>query len=72
MNEEAVLIGGSLVGILSRPPAGVDPAMPGVLLLNAGRIHRVGPNRLYVAIARRLAAMGFAVCRFDLSGIGDS
>jgi pimeloyl-ACP methyl ester carboxylesterase len=32
----------------------------------------VGPNRLYVALARRLAALGFPVLRFDYSGLGES
>jgi alpha/beta superfamily hydrolase len=43
-----------------------------VLLLNAGLIHRIGPNRIYVKMARLLASMGFVVLRFDFSGIGDS
>jgi pimeloyl-ACP methyl ester carboxylesterase len=43
-----------------------------VIVLNAGTTHRVGPNRLYVRIARELAGTGVLVLRFDLSGIGDS
>jgi pimeloyl-ACP methyl ester carboxylesterase len=35
-------------------------------------VHRVGPNRLYVNLARRLARSGFTVLRFDHSGVGDS
>jgi pimeloyl-ACP methyl ester carboxylesterase len=63
----------SLVGILSRPPQRVaGRGLPGVILLNAGSVHRVGPNRLYVRMARELAAEGFVVLRFDFSGIGDS
>lgn len=42
------------------------------LLLGAGLVHCVGPNRLYVEIARRLAARGAPVLRFDSAGIGDS
>ena len=74
MREEALRFGlsGPLVGILTRPAPDADPAMPTVVLLDAGRTHRVGPNRLYVSIARRLAAEGFTVCRFDFSGVGDS
>ncbi len=45
---------------------------PGVILINAGLVHRIGPGRLYVEIARRLAARGFPAFRFDQSGIGDS
>ena len=39
---------------------------------NIGLNHRVGPNRLYVELARTLAAAGFRSLRFDLSGFGDS
>lgn len=62
----------SLVGIVTSPvqPGGAD--LPAVVLLNAGLMHRVGPNRLYVRIARALADRGFAVLRFDFSGMGDS
>jgi pimeloyl-ACP methyl ester carboxylesterase len=75
MHEEAVVFGseGSLVGVVTAPEASVVfTRSPAVLLLNAGLLHRVGPNRLYVNLARRLAALGFLVLRFDFSGIGDS
>jgi pimeloyl-ACP methyl ester carboxylesterase len=42
------------------------------VLVNSGIVHRVGPNRLYVDIARALVAHGYPVLRFDLSGLGDS
>jgi pimeloyl-ACP methyl ester carboxylesterase len=45
---------------------------PTVVMLNAGVLHRVGPRRLHVLLARELAARGFPTCRVDLSGIGDS
>ena len=45
---------------------------PCLLLINSGAIHRVGPGRLYVDLARALAADGFTVLRLDLEGIGDS
>ena len=47
-------------------------AAKGILLLNAGAVHHVGPNRLYATLARRWAAMGHVVLRLDVSGIGDS
>jgi pimeloyl-ACP methyl ester carboxylesterase len=75
MREETLLFGNpaSLVGIITEPPQGVrSHNLPALILLNAGIVHRVGPNRLYVKLARRLAAMGFVVLRFDFSGIGDS
>ena len=61
----------SLVGILttSKAPSG---ALPFVVIVNAGIVHRVGPNRLYVDMARAIAARGYPVLRFDLAGLGDS
>jgi pimeloyl-ACP methyl ester carboxylesterase len=67
-----------LTGILTFPSSvgnGASPkgeGRPAVIILTAGLLHRVGPNRLYVKLARRLAAEGFSVLRFDFSGIGDS
>src|SRR4030095_13226651 len=75
MREEILLLGKtkSLVGIITDPPeAKRSNELPGIILLNAGIIHRVGPNRIHVKIARTLAPMGFVVLRFDFSGIGDS
>lgn len=43
-----------------------------VLLLNAGIIHKVGPGRLNVELARRLADSGIDTFRFDFAGVGDS
>jgi hypothetical protein len=61
-----------LVGIITEPDAGVRGNLPVFLFLNAGLDHRVGPNRLYVTLARRLVEVGVASLRFDFSGIGDS
>ena len=75
MKEKALLLGKhkALMGILAEPQPG-SPAdnRPAVILLNAGVVHRIGPHRTSVRIARRLAAEGFLVLRFDLAGIGDS
>ncbi len=75
MQEDPVYFGSrrSLAGIVTLVPGrlGGGPN-PFVILLNSGRVHRVGPNRMYVGLARTLAAKGFAVLRFDFSGIGDS
>ena len=55
------------------PPAKAERASRlGILLLNAGAVHHIGPNRLYVEMARRWAALGHVVLRTDISGIGDS
>jgi pimeloyl-ACP methyl ester carboxylesterase len=75
VREEAVLFGdgGRLSGIITDPaPGSAIPDAPAAVLLHAGRIHRVGPNRTYVTLARALASLGFTVLRFDLSGIGES
>lgn len=60
-----------LVGILSQPEQPLAGA-PVVVILNAGVLHRVGPHRLHVVLARRLAAAGVTCLRLDLGGIGDS
>lgn len=60
-----------LVGVLTRP-LGRSPRGTALVLLNAGLVHRMGPFRLYVQMARRLAAQGHVVLRFDQSGLGDS
>jgi hypothetical protein len=54
------------------PPAGGVRPRAAFVFLNAGVVHRVGPNRMYVSAARRLAARGFVSVRFDQSGLGDS
>jgi pimeloyl-ACP methyl ester carboxylesterase len=73
MIEEVTHVFGSedrLVGISTRLAAG-RPKL-GVVLINAGVIHRVGPHRSSVKLARALAPLGAVVLRFDLSGVGDS
>jgi len=73
MTEEVVCFGDpQLAGVLCRPADGCVASLPGVVLLTPGLLHRVGPNRVYVKLARALAADGFSVLRFDFSGRGDS
>jgi len=63
----------SLVGILTNPPlTTLRKLSPGIIILGAGLLHRVGPNRLSVKIARLLGQLGFTSLRFDFSGVGDS
>jgi hypothetical protein len=45
---------------------------PVAIILNAGIVHRMGPFRLHVNLAIKLASKGFSTLRMDLSGIGDS
>ena len=66
--------GGRLSGILTRPsvPVRDPPELPVFVFFNAGLLHRVGPHRLYVHLARDLSRMGFSSLRVDLAGKGDS
>ena len=59
-----------LSAILTAPVAA--SRRTGITLLNAGLLHRVGPYRLYVDLARELSQLGFPVLRIDLAGKGDS
>jgi pimeloyl-ACP methyl ester carboxylesterase len=62
-----------LFGILTTPDDDVKVnGAPIALILNAGIVHRVGPFRMHVNLARSLAAQGFSTMRIDLSGLGDS
>lgn len=75
MNEQVIHFGqdNSLVGIVTPAEGGATgPRQRAIIFLNAGVLHRVGPNRLHVAMARELAAKGLLCCRIDHSGIGDS
>lgn len=59
----------SLVGIITEPR---EVRGRPVVILGAGILHRIGPSRVSVNLARALAAAGHPVLRFDLSGIGES
>jgi dienelactone hydrolase len=74
MREKALLFGEakSLVGVVTDPDPAAEARGRGVIILNAGVLHRVGPNRVHVTLARAFADAGFVVLRFDFSGIGDS
>ena len=61
--------GDRLSGVLSGEP---HPQGEVLVLLNAGTMPRVGPFRLYVDLARHLAAQGRAVFRIDLPGVGEA
>lgn len=71
--ERVELIGpGPLVGTLTMPSSDSTGGAWAAVLLNSGHLHRVGPGRSYVELARRLASSGTTVLRLDFSGIGDS
>ncbi len=75
MIEKVAVMGkhASLVGIMTEAATSVGHGLlPAILIVNAGLLHRVGPNRLHVTMARQIASLGFNVLRFDFSGHGDS
>jgi len=61
-----------LFGVFSLPLLRDTESKPTVLLLNAGSVHRMGPNRNYVYITRELLSLGYKVFRLDFLGLGDS
>lgn len=74
--EESVHFGegGRLSGILTFPSSSLPDrqALPWFVFFNSGLLHRVGPNRLYVRLARMLAQSGFGSLRIDQAGKGES
>ncbi|HET9032646.1 MAG TPA: alpha/beta fold hydrolase [Dokdonella sp.] len=69
--EEIVTLQDDVFGILSQPQPAADSDLC-IILLNAGFIHRSGPFRLHVRLARALAASGVAAFRYDAPGVGDA
>jgi exosortase A-associated hydrolase 1 len=71
-SEEAMVFrcgADQLVGIAHHAPR---PAQVGVLVVVGGPQYRVGSHRQFVLMARRIAAAGYPVLRFDYRGMGDS
>ena len=60
-----------IFGVLTTA-TGAKPGGPVFILANAGSVHHVGPNRLYVELSRQLARHGFPSFRLDLRNLGDS
>ena len=61
-----------LFGIITMADGHREIDAPAVILLCGGATHRISANRMYVNLARRLAANGICVMRMDLAGMGDS
>lgn len=61
-----------LMGVLSLPTQDVEQRDTAVVFLSSGLLHRPGPFRLHVEMARRLAQSGFVSLRLDQAGRGDS
>jgi alpha/beta superfamily hydrolase len=60
---------GDMLGVVSAPMGERVEAL-GVLIGGTG--HRIGPNRMWVELARRWARQGVATVRLDLTGVGDA
>lgn len=73
IRERLLRFGGEvdLFGVVCEPTEPVAE-LPTIVLLNSGAANHVGPGRLYVELARRLAAQGFRSIRLDAQGLGDS
>ncbi len=61
----------NLVGVFAPAIAG-DKKDTAFIFVSAGILSKIGPHRLYVLMARKLAQKGFPSMRFDLGGIGES
>jgi pimeloyl-ACP methyl ester carboxylesterase len=70
VRETPIRVGG-VDGVLAEA-ADAAPAPMTLVLLNAGSVRRVGPNRMWVELARRWAARGVPSVRLDLAGIGEA
>ena len=60
-----------LMGIVCSPES-APAQLPWIVMINAGAAYHIGPGRLYVKLARDIAALGFPSLRMDLCGLGDS
>ena len=61
----------ALFGVLHRPPTGAPPKSAFVFCHPLGE-EKLWAHRVFVSFARRLAASGHPVLRFDFTGNGDS
>lgn len=64
--------GTPLLGILALPDESAAAVRSAMLIIVGGPQYRVGSHRQFALLARRLAAEGIAVLRFDYAGMGDS
>ncbi len=73
MKESTHLFGSHrhLLGTITMP-ATAAAGGPGCILMSAGVVHRTGPHRINVKIARALAERGVPSLRIDLAAVGDS
>ena len=73
VRETAVVFGDErrLFGVMSEP-IGTNATGTGIVFINAGSVHHIGPGGAYTAFAREWASLGFSVLRMDIGGVGDS
>ena len=64
--------GERLVGVLACPAKPQTACDVGVVIVVGGPQYRAGSHRLFVRLARALAAAGVPALRFDVRGMGDS
>jgi alpha/beta superfamily hydrolase len=74
IRETAVVFGDErrLFGVVTEPTNTPNRTATGIVFINAGSVHHIGPGRAYTAFAREWASLGFAALRMDIGGIGDS
>jgi hypothetical protein len=75
MNRDEIVNFGeasSLTGIFASAKNSELNGKPCAIFLNAGLIHKVGPNRLYKKLSENYSENGLSTFRFDFSGSGDS
>jgi pimeloyl-ACP methyl ester carboxylesterase len=73
LRERCGYLPGGMFALHAAPATGARGTdRPLVLMLNSGANHQVGPNRLYVTLARLLAARGYESLRIDLPGLGET
>ncbi|MBM7623415.1 alpha/beta hydrolase [Sporohalobacter salinus] len=73
--EKPVLFGESgseMLGILHIPECKTDYPKPAVIFCHSFKNEKTGPHRIFVKMARKLAANGIVAFRFDFRGSGDS
>ena len=61
----------SLYGMMHSPKNSLRKKTA-IILLSPGIKSHIGPHHLYVKMAKRYAAEGYVVLRFDFNGLGDS
>ena len=63
--------GGALFGVFHRPAA-IDTTRPAFVFCHPLAEEKLWAHRVFVSYARHLAAAGYPVLRFDMTGNGDS